>query len=100
MVGRSSGLPIPLGQTSLLVVLGLALMAPATPAAAHMLEAVTSVSADSGGDKTQVQNAVQTAIADVVANAVAFTPTVVAVLDAKVIGVYPFVLVADKEGEE
>ena len=65
-----------------------------------MLEAVTSVSADSGGDKTQLQNAVQAAIADVAANAVAFTPTVVAVLDAKVIGIYPFVLVADKEGEE
>lgn len=100
---RLRGLRVPLVQASwLLLVLGGALMAPATPADAYMLEAVTSISTDSGEDKTQLQNAVQAAIDDVVANAVAFTPTVVALLDAKVIGdrIYLFVLVADKEGEE
>lgn len=48
-----------------------------------------------------MDDALQAPIDDVATHAVAFTPTVVALLDARLIGdrVFLFVLLADREGE-
>jgi hypothetical protein len=81
---------------------GLVVMSVAPPALAHVVEAVASVPAEQAGDREKLDGAIQAAIDDVVSHAIAFQPTVVSLLDAKVIGdrIYLFVLIADKDGEE
>ncbi|PYO57665.1 MAG: hypothetical protein DMD83_08045 [Candidatus Rokuibacteriota bacterium] len=88
-------------KVSLMVGVGLALLAVAVPAPAYVVEAITAISAAAGEDRTGLYNAIQAAIDDVAAHAVAFTPTVVLLLDAKLIGdrIFLFVLLADREGE-
>ena len=92
----------PFAKVSLMVGVGLALLAVAAPAPAYVVEAVTTISAAEGEDRTRLDGAIQAAIDDVAAHAVAFTPTLVALLDAKLIGdrIFLFVLLADREGEE
>jgi hypothetical protein len=89
-------------KTSLMVGLGLATLVVAAPAPAYVVEAVTAISAAEGEDRTRLDGAIQAAIDDVATHAVAFTPTVVALLDAKLIGdrIFLFVLLADREGEQ
>jgi hypothetical protein len=67
-----------------------------------VVEAITAISAVEGEDRARLDAAIQAAVDDVAAHAVAFTPTVVALLDAKLIGdrIFLFVLLADREGEE
>jgi hypothetical protein len=91
----------PFAKASLTMGLGLALLAVAAPAPAYVVEAVTTISAAEGEDRTRLDGAIQAAVDDVAAHAVAFTPTVVALLDAKLIGdrIFLFVLLADREGE-
>lgn len=81
--------------------LGLAVLVVAEPAPAYVVEAVTAISADEGDDRARLERAVQAAMDDVAAHAVAFTPTVVALLDARLIGdrIFLFVLLADRDGE-
>jgi len=81
---------------------GLVVMSVAPPALAHVVEAVASVPAEQAGDHEKLDGAIEAAIDDVVSHAIAFQPTVVSLLDAKVIGdrIYLFVLIADKDGEE
>jgi hypothetical protein len=88
-------------KVSLLVGLGLAVLVVPAPAPAYFVEAVTAISADEGDDRTRLEHAIQAAMDDVAAHAVAFTPTVVALLDARLIGdrIFLFVLLADREGE-
>jgi hypothetical protein len=97
--GRPQG---SLTKVSLVVGLGLALLAVAVPAPAYVVEAITAISAVEGEDRARLDAAIQAAVDDVAAHAVAFTPTVVALLDAKLIGdrIFLFVLLADREGEE
>lgn len=85
---------------SLTVALGLTVIALTSPAAAYVVEAVTSIPAAEAEDKTKLHDAIQAAIHDVT-KAVAFTPTVVSLLDAKIIGdrIFLFVLLADAAGE-
>jgi hypothetical protein len=85
-----------------MVGVGLALLAVAAPAPAYVVEAVATISAAEGEDRTRLDGAIQAAIEDVAAHAVAFTPTLVALLDAKLIGdrIFLFVLFADREGEQ
>ena len=92
----------PFAKVSLMVGVGLALLAVAAPAPAYVVEAVTTISAAEGEDRTRLDGAIQAAIEDVAAHAVAFTPTLVALLDAKLIGdwIFLFVLLADREGEQ
>jgi hypothetical protein len=92
----------PFAKVSLVAGVGLALLAVAAPAPAYVVEAVTTISAAEGEDRTRLDGAIQAAIDDVAAHAVAFTPTVVALLDAKLIGdrIFLFVLLADREGEQ
>ena len=81
--------------------LGLTLLTTASPAAAYVIEAVTSIPADRAVDKETLEKAVLAAVDDVAAHAVAFTPTVVSLREAKLIGdrIYLFVLLADADGE-
>jgi hypothetical protein len=88
-------------KAALMAGLGLAVLVVAAPAPAYVVEAVTAISAADGEDRSRLEEAIQAAIDDVAAHAVAFTPTVVALLDARVIGdrIFLFVLLADREGE-
>jgi hypothetical protein len=58
----------------------------APPALAHVVEAVASIPSEQGEDRETLDRAIQTAIDDVVAHAIAFEPTIVSLLDAKVVG--------------
>ena len=84
------------------VIIGTAAML-ATPAAAHVVQATSSLSlADLDvNDKPQLEQALKTAVNQVVKNTIAFQPTLVALTDAQVIGerLYFRVLIADEEGE-
>jgi len=86
---------------SMVVTLGLAVLCTTSPAAAYVIEALTSISADQATDKETLERAIRAAVDDVAAHAVAFTPTVVSLREAKLIGdrIYLFVLIADAAGE-
>jgi hypothetical protein len=85
---------------SIVVTLGLALLTTASPAGAYVIEALTSISADEGTDKATLEKAIRAAIDDVATHAVAFTPTIVSLLKAKLVGdrIYLDVLLADAAG--
>jgi hypothetical protein len=86
---------------SIAAILGLVVLTTTSPAAAYIIEALTSISADEAVDKETLENAIRAAVDDVAAHAVAFTPTVVSLREAKLIGgrIYLFVLLADAAGE-
>jgi hypothetical protein len=86
---------------SIVAVLALALLTTVTPAGAYVIEALTSISADEAGDKATLEKAILAAVDDLATHAVAFTPTVVSLREAKLVGdrIYLFVLLADAEGE-
>ena len=81
---------------------GLALLSPAGPASAYVLEALTSIPSEQGRDKATLEKAIQAAVDDVATHAVGFTPTVVSLREAKLVGdrIYLFVLIADAAGEQ
>jgi hypothetical protein len=83
-------------------IVGLALMALATPARAYVVEITTSIGLASVADKDQLRDAVESAIVDVLTNAIAFSPTVVTIKDARVVAdrMYIFLLIADADGEK
>jgi hypothetical protein len=85
---------------SIAVTLGIGLLTTASPAAAYVIGALTSISADAA-DKATLEKAIQAAVDDIVTHAVAFRPTVVSLLEAKLVGkrIYLFVLLADAAGE-
>ena len=85
---------------SALITLGLVLLTAARPAGAYVIEALTSISSDEGKDKARLEQAIRAAVDDVT-RAVSFTPTVVSLREAKLIGdrIYLFVLLADADGE-
>src|SRR2546426_9024052 len=58
---------------SIVVPLGLALLATASPARAYVVEALTSVPADEAADKETLEQAIRAAVADIATHAVAFT---------------------------
>jgi hypothetical protein len=86
---------------AIVVALGLVLLTTASPAAAYIIEALTSISADVAADKAALEKTVQEAVVDVATHAVAFTPTIVSLRDARLVGgrIYLFVLLADAAGE-
>jgi hypothetical protein len=83
-----------------LVVLGLTALA--TPAHAFVAEVATSISAATVQDDAQLADAVYAAIRDVVKQAIAFTPSLVQLQSARLVGdrIYLLLLIADAEGEE
>jgi len=86
---------------SIVVALGLALVATASPARAYVIEALTSIPVDEAADKETLVQAIRAAVDDIATHAVAFRPTMVAVREAKLVGdrIYLFILLADSAGE-
>ena len=80
----------------------LALCLAATPAFAHVVEVTTSIGLHEASDPDRLPDAVKSAVKGVLDQAIAFTPTVVAVTSARVIGerVYIRLLIVDAEGEQ
>lgn len=74
-----------------------------TPAAAHVIQATSSLSlADLDiNDKPQLEQALKAAVNQMLKDTIAFKPTLVALTDVQLIGerLYFRVLVADEEGE-
>jgi len=89
-------------KSLLVVILGLVVVGLAHPAAAYVVEVTTSIPTASAADNTQLKDALESAIDDVLHHAIAFTPTVVTLRSARVVGdrIYILLLIADGDGEE
>jgi hypothetical protein len=74
-----------------------------TPAAAHVVQATSSLPLTDldVNDKAKVEQALKTAVNQMLKDTIAFEPTLVALTDAQVIGdrLYFRVLIADEDGE-
>lgn len=81
--------------------IALALVSFAEPVSAYVVEVTTSVSVAGVEDTAQLDRAIRFAVGDVVAAAVAFTPTVVVLTNGRVVGdrLYLRLLIMDEEGE-
>ena len=86
----------------LAVIIGLILVWSAHPAAAYVVEITTSIPTASVADNAQLKDALESAIDDVLHHAIAFTPTIVTLQNARVVGdrIYILLLIADGDGEE
>ena len=84
-----------------LAVAALALLAVTRPAAAFVVEVTTSVAVTEADDQAKLKTALQSAVEGVLKDAIAFTPTLVVLTRALVVGdrLYIRVLIADQEGE-
>jgi hypothetical protein len=87
---------------SILAAIGLTLLSTVGSASAYVIEALTSIPSAQGRDKTTLERAIRAAVDDVTTHAVGFTPTVVSLREAKLVGdrIYLFVLITDAAGEE
>jgi hypothetical protein len=81
--------------------LGLLLLA-ASPAPAYLAEVTTSVAVTDTDDQAAVQQALMSAVDSVLKEAIAFTPTLVVLTNATILGdrLYVRLLIADREGEQ
>ena len=79
----------------------LALLGLAAPASAFVVEVTTSVAVRDAEDQATIRSAVQSAVDDVLKDAIAFTPTLVVLTRAMVVGerLYLRLLIADEDGE-
>ena len=86
---------------SMVITLGLALLWTAGPAGAYVIEALTSIPASQRGDRAALEKVIEAAVDDLATHAVRFTPTMVSLREAKLVGdrIYLFVLLADADGE-
>jgi hypothetical protein len=77
------------------------LLLTASPAGAYLIEVTTSVSVEDTGDQRALQDALLTAVDGVLKKAIAFTPTLIVLTSATLVGsrLYVRLLVADQEGE-
>jgi|SRR2546422_9254865 len=89
-------------RTMLAALLGIALVAAAAPAFAHVVEVTTAVSLADVDDQETLTAAIHAAVNEAIEGTVAFKPTLVALTRANVIGerLYVRLLMADAEGEE
>lgn len=71
------------------------------PASGRLLEVTTSVPVEDVQREGELGEHLQTAVRGVVSETIAFTPTLVALTDARVVGrrLYLRLLIADEEGE-
>lgn len=81
---------------------GLAWLSLAQPAAGYLIEVTTSVTVSDADDQTQLKIALQSAVDGVLKDAIAFTPTMVVVTRALMVGerLYIRLLIADEDGEK
>jgi hypothetical protein len=79
----------------------LAVTALTSPAMAYVVEVTTSIDLTDVAHKVQLLRAVESAVDDVLANAISFSPTVITVQDARVLGdrMYLLLLIVDAAGE-
>jgi hypothetical protein len=72
------------------------------PADAFIVEVTTSVAVSDADDHATIKSAVQSAVDGVLKDAIAFTPTMVVLTRALVVGerLYIRLLIADQEGEK
>ena len=86
----------------LATLIGLGIAAFATSASAHMVEITTSIPAVKAADDNDLKQALASAVDDAVKHAIAFTPTVVTLQHARLVGdrIYLQLLVVDQDGEE
>ena len=77
------------------------LLASSSPASAYLVEVTTSVAVVDTHDRSAVRDALMTAVDGVLKEAIAFTPTMVVLTSATVVGdrLYVRLLVADQDGE-
>jgi hypothetical protein len=80
----------------------LAWLGVAAPAAAYLVEVTTSVAVSDASDQAKITTAVQSAVDEVLRDAIAFRPTMVVLTRALVIGerLYIRLLIADQDGEQ
>jgi hypothetical protein len=88
-------------KTLLAAVIGLGVATLALPANAFLAEVATSIPAATVGDDEQLQAALQSAVKDVLEQAIAFKPSLVQLQDVRRVGdrIYLLFLVADSDGE-
>jgi hypothetical protein len=81
---------------------GLVWLAAAPPADAYLVEVTTSVAVSDADDHSQIKRALQSAVDEVLKDAIAFEPTMVVVTRALVVGerLYIRLLIADRDGEQ
>jgi hypothetical protein len=74
----------------------------ASPAMAYVVEVTTSIDLTDVADKAQLRQAVKSAVEDVLANAISFSPTRITVQNARVVGdrMYLLLLIVDAAGEK
>ncbi len=80
----------------------LSLLTVADPASAFLVEVTTSVAVSEADDQATIKTALQSAVDGVLKEAIAFTPTMVVLTRALVVGerLYIRLLIADQEGEK
>jgi hypothetical protein len=83
-------------------IVALALTMVAAPAMAYVVVVTTSVPMTAVGDEGQLKTALQSAVDDVLAHAIGFTPTVVTLEEVRVFGnrMYLLLIIADADGEK
>jgi hypothetical protein len=74
----------------------------ATPASAFVVEVTTSVAVADADDQRQLKTALQAAVDNVLSDAISFTPTMIVLTHAVLVGdrLYVRLLLADQEGEQ
>jgi hypothetical protein len=82
--------------------LALAVSPAARPASAFVVEVTTSVTIADADDRSAVETAIRSAVDEVVNEAIAFTPTLILLTHARMVGdrLWLRLLIADKAGEE
>jgi hypothetical protein len=80
----------------------LAVTALTSPAMAYVVAVTTSIDLTDVADKVQLLRAVESAVDDVLANAISFLPTVITVQNARVLGdrMLVLLLIVDSAGEK
>ena len=89
-------------KTFLAALVGLAILASATPAPAYLVAVATSVDTTGIAGQAELEAAVEKVVDDVLTHAIAFAPTFVRLQNSRVIGnrIYFVLLIGDGEGEE
>lgn len=85
-----------------LAAVALAWLTAAAPADAFLVEVTTSIAVQDADDHARLRSALQSAVDGVLKDAIAFTPTMVVLTRALVVGerLYIRLLIADQEGEQ
>ena len=86
---------------ALVAALALAGLGLATPAQALVVEVTTSVAVNDRADRAELRQALESAVNTVLHDAIAFTPTMVVLTQARLVGdrLWVHLLIADEEGE-